>query len=141
MGRSVREVVDDDLIAAQPGQMSVLPFQPRARWAWDARGSERAVRVSPHPDENVVNLSVWRDDLCVGTVRLLPDEVSALVAGLTDGLVALGRRRDGATATVTDLEDRLARVESRLARPAWRTKAADRVRSVLAQASRVRPAP
>jgi hypothetical protein len=73
--------------------MSVLPFQPRARWAWDARGSARAVRVTPHLDENVVNLSVWRDDLCVGTVRLLPDEVSALIAGLTDGLVELGRRR------------------------------------------------
>jgi hypothetical protein len=121
--------------------MSVLPFQPRARWAWDARGSERAVRVSPHPHENVVNLSVWRDDLCVGTVRLLPEEISALVAGLTDGLVALGRRPNGATATVTDLEDRLARVESPLARPAWRTKVADRVRSVVTQASRTRSAP
>ena len=121
--------------------MSVLPFQPRARWAWDARGSERAVRVSPHPDENVVNLSVWRDDLCVGTVRLLPDEVSALVAGLTDGLVELGRRTGGEAATVTDLEERLARAESRLASASWRTAAAARVRSVLARASRAMPSP
>jgi hypothetical protein len=82
-------------VRAQPGPVSVLPFQPRGHWAWDARGAERAVRVSPHPDENVVNLSVWRDDLCVGTVRLLPDEVSALVAGLTDGLVELSRRPAG----------------------------------------------
>jgi hypothetical protein len=114
--------------------MSVLPFPSPARWAWDARGSERAVRVSPHPQENVVNLSVWRDDLCVGTVRLLPAEVSALVAGLTDGLVELARRPDGPSATVVDLEERLARVESRLAGSSWRataTAAAARVRSAL----------
>jgi hypothetical protein len=118
--------------------MSVLPFQPRGHWAWDARGAERAVRVSPHPDENVVNLSVWRDDLCVGTVRLLPDEVSALVAGLTDGLVELSRRPAGPAATVADLEERLARVESRLTRPTWRTTAtaaATRVRSALHRAA------
>jgi len=114
--------------------MSVMPFQPRSRWAWDARGSERAVRVSPHPDENLVNLSVWRDDLCVGTVRLLPDEVSALVAGLTDGLAELARRPVGSTATVADLEARLASVESRLTRPAWRTTAAARLRSALGRA-------
>jgi hypothetical protein len=121
--------------------MSVLSFPPRGRWAWDARGSERAVRVSPHPDENVVNLSVWRDDLCVGTVRLSPDEVSALVVGLTDGLVALGRHPAGAAATLTDLEDRLARVESRLARPGRHTSAAARLRSVLTRASRTTPEP
>ncbi len=120
--------------------MSVLPFQPRGRWAWDARGHERAVRVSPHPDMNVVNLSVWRDDLCVGTVRLLPDEVSALVAGLTDGLVELARRPAAPSATVVDLEDRLARGESRLDRPAWRTAAVARARSALGRA-RSRPRP
>jgi hypothetical protein len=114
--------------------MSVLPFPPRGRWAWDARGFERAVRVSPHPAENVVNLSVWRDDLCVGTVRLLPNEVSALVTGLTDGLAALAGRAASADASVADLEDRLARVESRLSRSSWRstaTAAAARVRSAL----------
>jgi len=85
--------------------MPVLPFPPRGRWAWDARGSQRAVRVSSHPDENVVTLSVWRDDLCVGTVRLQPDEVSALIAGLTDGLAALARR-PAPPATVVNLHDR-----------------------------------
>ena len=114
--------------------MSVLPFPPRGRWAWDARGHERAVRVSPHREEHVVNLSVWRDDLCVGTVRLLPDEVSALVTGLTDGLAELARRSAGSESTVADLEERLTRVESRLSRPSWRTTAtaaAARVHSAL----------
>ena len=119
--------------------MSVLPFQPRGRWAWDARGHDRAVRVSPHPDVNVVNLSVWRDDLCVGTVRLLPDEVSALVAGLTDGLVELARRPAAPSATVVDLEDRLSRVESQLARPSWRAAATAAAARVLGRTLLGRP--
>jgi hypothetical protein len=103
--------------------MSVLPFPPRAQWAWDARGHNRAVRVSPHPQENVVNLSVWRDELCVGTVRLQPDDVAALIAGLGHGLAELANRPGTPSATVAELADRLTRVETRLARPGWRTAA------------------
>lgn len=119
------ERLDGGRLRSQPGQMSVLSFQPRGRWAWDARGSQRAVRVSPHPAENVVNLSVWRDDVCVGTVRLVPEEVSALVAGLADGLVELARRPSRPVASVADVTDRgprpsrrgaVARVRSALAR-------------------------
>jgi hypothetical protein len=112
--------------------MSVLPFPPRGRWAWDARGHERAVRVSAHPPEGLVNLSVWREDVCVGTVRLRPDEVAALVEGLTDGLARLAERP--AEASVSDLEGRVTRIESRLARPAWKTAAAtalERARAAL----------
>lgn len=115
--------------------MSVLPFPSRAHWAWDARGHERAVRVSPHPREDVVNLSVWRDDLCVGTVRLGPADVAALVQGLTDGLAELAQRPEP-TATVAELADRLDRVESRLERPTWRSSvasAAARVRTTLSR--------
>lgn len=105
--------------------------EQRGRWAWDARGDNRAVRVSPHARENVVNLSVWRDDVCVGTVRLVPDEVAALVTGLTEGLAELAARPAAASSSnVGHLEERLARLESRLAEPAWRTAATRAVRSV-----------
>jgi hypothetical protein len=122
--------------------MSVLPFPSRAHWAWDARGHDRAVRVTPHPQENVVNLSVWRDDLCVGTVRLQPDDVAVLVAGLTDGLSELVKRPAEPSPTVADLEDRLARIEDRLARPTWRDIAAAagaRVRSAVVPTQGRRP--
>jgi hypothetical protein len=122
--------------------MSVLPFPPRAHWAWDARGHDRAVRVSPHPQENVVNLSVWRDDLCVGTVRLRPADVAVLIAGLTDGLADLAQRPTTTPASVTELADRLARVEARLTRPTWRDRAATagaRVRSAVVPAQGRRP--
>ena len=122
--------------------MSVLPFPSRAHWAWDARGHDRAVRVSPHPEENVVNLSVWREDVCVGTVRLRPADVAVLIAGLTDGLADLAERPAGTPATVSELADRLTRVESRLARSTWRTAAtaaATRVRTALRRDPGPRP--
>ncbi len=104
--------------------------EQRGRWAWDARGDNRAVRVSAHARENVVNLSVWRDDICVGTVRLVPDEVTALVTGLTDGLAELAARPAGAGQSVAHLEERLARLEAQLAEPTWKTTAARAARSV-----------
>jgi hypothetical protein len=115
--------------------------EQRGRWAWDARGDNRAVRVSAHLRERLVNLSVWRDDVCVGTVRLTPDEAAALVTGLTEGIAQLTERPAVAGQDVSALEDRLARLEARLAEPAWRTAATNAVRSVRdAVAARLRPA-
>ena len=111
--------------------MTVVRFpEQRGRWAWDARGVNRAVRVSAHVREHVVNLSVWRDDLCVGTVRLLPDEAAALVTGLTEGLAELAEHPAAPSPQVRELEQRLARIESRLAEPTWRTVAARAARSL-----------
>ncbi len=104
--------------------------EQRGRWAWDARGDNRAVRVSAHVREHVVNLSVWRDDLCVGTVRLQPAEAAALVTGLTEGLAQLTERPAPAPPQVQALEDRVARLEARLARPSWRTAATKAARSL-----------
>jgi hypothetical protein len=90
--------------------------------------------VSAHVPEGVVNLSMWRDDICIGTVRLRPDEVAALVEGLTEGLARLAERP--AEPSVSDLEGRVARIESRLAPPAWRTAvtaALERARTALSR--------
>lgn len=55
----------------------------------DARGSERALRVTWHHDSGVVVMSFWRDGTCAATFRLDKDDVTpfvdALVAGLADG--------------------------------------------------------
>ena len=83
-------------------------------WAWDARGDGRAVRVTAHPESGLLNVSIWREDTCVGTARLRPDEAAALVAGLTDGLATLAARPrmlGPDAATIADLETRLARLE------------------------------
>ena len=50
----------------------------------DDRG--HGLRATWHATRGFVNLSLWRDDLCVETFRLSAAEASRLVAFLTDGL-------------------------------------------------------
>lgn len=52
----------------------------------DARGSERALKVTWHHDEALVVLSLWRGDRCVGTLQLRAEEVPAAIASLAEGL-------------------------------------------------------
>jgi hypothetical protein len=107
--------------------MTVLPLPSRGRWVWDARDRTRAVRVAAHPEAGLLNLSVWRDDACVGTVKLQPDEVVSLVSALTDGLAQVARVRSRPpevallpVARLSAVERRLADVEDRVAVPPWR---------------------
>lgn len=52
----------------------------------DARGADRALRVSWHYDTDMVVLSLWRENLCTGSFRLTVDEVPELIALLRTGL-------------------------------------------------------
>ncbi|MGY1650107.1 hypothetical protein [Geodermatophilus sp. SYSU D01119] len=97
--------------------MTVTALPSRGRWIWDARDRTRAVRVSAHVPQGLLNLSIWRDDVCVGTVKLRPDEAADLVSGLSEGLAQLAAVPAGpapADARVLDLETRLAAVESQV---------------------------
>jgi hypothetical protein len=52
----------------------------------DARGGDRALRVSWHHESGLVVLSLWRDNVCAGSFRLAVDEVPELIAMLRAGL-------------------------------------------------------
>jgi len=52
----------------------------------DARGGDRALRVSWHHESGLVVLSLWRDNVCSGSFRLAVDEVPDLIALLRGGL-------------------------------------------------------
>jgi len=52
----------------------------------DPRGEDRSLRVSWHPEADVVVLSLWRDNLCAGTFRLAVDEAPDLIDLLRAGL-------------------------------------------------------
>ena len=54
----------------------------------DDRGGDRALRVTWHPEADVVVLSLWRDNVCAGSFRLPAAEVPALLATLAAGLSA-----------------------------------------------------
>jgi hypothetical protein len=67
----------------------------------DARGGDRALRVSWHHEAELVVLSLWRDNVCAGSFRLAVDEVPALIELLRAGLdraydVSLQRRHTSA---------------------------------------------
>ncbi len=55
----------------------------------DDRGGDRALRVTWHPEADVVVLSLWRDNVCAGSFRLPASEVPALIATLASGLSAV----------------------------------------------------
>ena len=64
----------------------MTPLDAPGRWVPDQRGEGRGVRVSAHVDGGFLVLSTWKADVCVSTVRLLPDEAAALVGGLAHAL-------------------------------------------------------
>ena len=58
----------------------------------DGRGDDRALRLSWHTVSDagvdLVVLSMWRENVCIGTFRLAAGEVPALIAFLSSGLAA-----------------------------------------------------
>ena len=68
----------------------------------DARGADRALRVSWHYDTDLVVLSLWRDNVCTGSFRLAVDEVPELIellrAGLDAAYTVARSRQHGTTA-------------------------------------------
>jgi hypothetical protein len=47
----------------------------------------RALRVSAHPEHGRVVLSIWQDSVCMGTLRLAPQDVPDLVRCLAAAVV------------------------------------------------------
>jgi hypothetical protein len=66
----------------------------------DARGGDRALRISWHQEAGLVVLSLWRDNVCTATFRLgvddVPEMIETLRAGLDAAYEVVLRRRDQA---------------------------------------------
>ena len=52
----------------------------------DARSNGHYLRTTWHPDGGQFVVSTWHDDVCVGAVRLSPDDAARLVGHLTAAL-------------------------------------------------------
>jgi hypothetical protein len=52
----------------------------------DARGGDRAMRLTWHQAADVVVLSLWRGPDCTGTFRLPSADVESFIDALVDGL-------------------------------------------------------
>jgi hypothetical protein len=64
----------------------VTPLPVAGEAFLDARGGDRALRVSWHGEAGLVVLSLWSGDTCTGTFRLPVEDVPDLVDALRDGL-------------------------------------------------------
>jgi hypothetical protein len=70
--------------------------------------------VSSHVEGGFLVLSTWKEGTVVATVRLLPDEAAALVAGVAEGLSRLAEANveDGVAARLASVDARLAALEA-----------------------------
>jgi hypothetical protein len=66
---------------------AVRPLPETGSIFLDARGGDRALRVSWHHESGLVVLSLWRENVCAGSFRLAIDEVPDLIVMLRAGLV------------------------------------------------------
>lgn len=71
---------------ASADEVRVLALPARSHVVQDQRGGERWMRVTWHDEAGAAVLSVWRDGICVATVRVDRADVPGLVAALTAGL-------------------------------------------------------
>jgi hypothetical protein len=69
------------------GVPAVRPLPETGSIFLDARGGDRALRVSWHQESGLVVLSLWRQNVCAGSFRLAIDEVPDLIDMLRAGLV------------------------------------------------------
>lgn len=66
--------------------MSPAPFARTGSIHLDARGGDRALKVTWHHEADLVVLSLWRDNVCAASFRLGVDEVPDLIDALRAGL-------------------------------------------------------
>jgi hypothetical protein len=64
----------------------VTPLPATGEVFLDARGAGRALRVTWHPEADVVVLSVWHGSVCSGSFRLPVEQVPELVDTLREAL-------------------------------------------------------
>ena len=80
---------------------AVRPLPRTGSIFFDARGDDRALRVSWHEEADLVVVSLWRDNVCTGSFRLDAGDVPDLVDTLVDAL----RHRSVATSVRPVLGD------------------------------------
>ncbi|WP_174524574.1 hypothetical protein [Nocardioides jensenii] len=68
--------------------MARSPFTRAGSIHLDARGGDRALKVTWHHEAGVVVLSLWRENVCAASFRLAVDEVPDLIDALRAGLAS-----------------------------------------------------
>jgi hypothetical protein len=95
--------------------MTVPAVTRMGSWVLDRRGQGRGVRITRHPEMHAINLSIWRDSVCAGTVHLTPADAAEVVQAITVQLAELARQPPPVRPAdrVDELEARIAQLEQR----------------------------
>ena len=80
----------------------VIPLPPGGDVLADVRNPDRALVATWHFDQGLLVLSVWRENTCVATARLTPEEASRLAAVIVDGLGSLAVGQAAVTSIVAE---------------------------------------
>jgi hypothetical protein len=75
------------------GMSSATPLPRTGEVFFDARGDQRALRLSWHPDADVMVLSLWSQGTCTATFRLAAPDVESFIEALARGLPQQPRGR------------------------------------------------
>jgi hypothetical protein len=68
------------------GMAGATPLPRVGEVFFDDRGEDRVLRLSWHPDAEVMVLSVWNGGVCTGTFRLAARDVPVLMETLSQGV-------------------------------------------------------
>jgi hypothetical protein len=77
----------------------VTPLPSAGEVFFDLRDEGRSLRVSWHADAGTV-VSFWRDDTCVSSFWLSPEDVPRLITGLVQPLAKQAARTDNSASAV-----------------------------------------
>jgi hypothetical protein len=81
--------LDDGRTQEDDRRVIVTPLPWRGGIQPDIRNDGRSLRVSAHPIDGLVSLSLWRDDACIATHQMGATDVSGLISLLADSLGVL----------------------------------------------------
>jgi hypothetical protein len=90
----------------------VTPLPRTGEVFFDARGDERALRLSWHPDSGVMVLSIWNRGTCTATFRLPAEEVAGFIEAMSMSLPQVPKgRRHAAPQPLSPVETTAADIE------------------------------
>jgi hypothetical protein len=87
------------------GMAGATPLPRVGEVFFDDRGEDRVLRLSWHPDAEVMVLSIWNGGACTGTFRLAARDVPVLMETLSQGVPVpqpRGRRHAAHSAPADD---------------------------------------
>jgi hypothetical protein len=84
--------MDSRTVGGDDGEVNISPLPRQGDVIVGRDVAGRTLRVSGHPESGRVVLSIWQDTVCRATVRLMAEDVPAVVEMLARSAIAPSSR-------------------------------------------------